>query len=249
MSDPLRAIIFGEHAVSYDRHRPAYPTVVIDRVLGLVPATRALEVGAGTGKATEAIAREGVELVCLEPSRGMAALLEQKRLPGVDVVVSTFEDWEGAPDGFDLIFAAQAWHWVDRATGYDKARTLLRSGGALALVWNIPTDRYGGYEDLYAEYAPHLLEEKDERIRRRDNHDWGADLRDAGFRDVQVFRHTWTDELTASELRALYSTYSDHIMLAETPRKALLDALEARVEGRGGVATVEYRTEVSSGLR
>jgi SAM-dependent methyltransferase len=247
MSDPRRAIIFGEYAVTYDRHRPTYPAETIDRILGLVPVTRALEIGAGTGKATEAIAREGIDLVCLEPSPGMAELLGEKDLPGVEVVVSTFEDWEGTSGEFDLIYAAQAWHWVDRATGYDKARSLLRPGGALALIWNIPTNRYGGYEDLYAAHAPDLLEENDERIRRRDTHDWGADLIAAGFRDVQVHSHIWSDELTAPQLRSLYSTYSDHMMLPETARDDLLSALESRVESRGG-AVVEYRTEVSSGL-
>jgi SAM-dependent methyltransferase len=248
MSDPRRAIIFGDYAATYDRHRPAYPAEAIDRVLGLVPVTRALEVGAGSGKATEAVAREGIELVCLEPSQGMAEVLEGKDLPGVEVVVSTFEDWADTSGEFDLIYAAQAWHWVDRATGYDRARSLLRPGGALALMWNIPTNRYDGYEDVYASHAPHLLEEKDERIKRRDTHDWGADLTEAGFRDVQVFRHTWSEELAASELRGLYSTYSDHMILPERSRNELLDALQARVESRGGIATVTYRTEVSSGL-
>lgn len=249
MSDPRRAVIFGDYAAVYDRYRPAYPAEAIDRVLGLTSVTRALEVGAGTGKATESVAREGISLVCLEPSRGMAELLGSKQLPGVDIVVSTFEDWEGAPGEFDLIYAAQAWHWVDRDTGYRKALSLLRSGGALALIWNIPTDRYGGYEDVYAAHAPHLLEEKDERIKRRDAHDWGTDLTEAGFRDVRTFRHTWSRELAASELRSLYSTYSDHMMLPESSRNDLLAALQAKVESRGGVASVEYRTEVFSGLR
>lgn len=248
MSDSRRAVIFGDYAATYDRHRPAYPVEAIDLIRRRVPVTLALEIGAGTGKATQDVAQEGIELICLEPSTGMADLLREKGLPGVDVVTSTFEDWEPPDRRFDLIYAAQAWHWVNRATGYGKARSLLRPGGALALMWNIPTNRYRGYEDVYAAHAPQLLAEQDERIKRRDTHDWGADMAEAGFRDVQVLRHSWSARLTAEEFRALYSTYSDHLMLTEPRRAELLAALEANVESLGGVATVEYRTEVTTGL-
>lgn len=248
MSDPRRAIIFGEYAASYDRHRPHYPPEAIARLLSLVDMTRAVEIGAGTGLATQAIARDDLELICLEPSPGMAAVLAGKRLPGVEVVISAFEDWEGAIAHFDLVYAAQAWHWVDRATGYGKARSILRPGGALALMWNIPVDRYAGYEEVYEAQAPQLLADQDERIERRDTHDWAADLAEAGFREVQVFGHTWAEDLSAAGLRALYSTYSDHMLLPEPTRTGLLAGLEAIVEGRGGVATVQYRTELTSGL-
>jgi len=242
-----RALVFGEDAVSYDRARPSYPQPAIDHMLGLVDANRVVEIGAGTGKATVDVARPGIGLTCLEPSPEMAAVLRGKRLPGVEVVVSSFENWEGPTGEADLIFAAQSWHWVDRARGYERARTLLRPGGAIALMWNIPANRYSEHEEVYLAHAPHLLEEGDDRIDRRDNHDWLADLRAAGFAATERFSHDWSAELGASSFRALYATYSDHLMLPEPDRTALLDALEGSVRAAGGVATISYRTDVFSG--
>lgn len=244
-----RAVIFGRDATTYDEARPEYPAIAIEHVRGLVEARVGVEVGAGTGKATAAIAREGLSLTCLEPSPQMAAILEARRLPGVEVVVATFEGWEAEPATIDLIYAAQAWHWVDPETGFPRALTLLRPGGAVALLWNIPVDRYGRHEDAYRAHAPHLLAERDERIQRRDDHDWCSDMAAAGFTDTERFTHRWSEELSADRYRALYSSYSDHMMLDEPVRTALLDRLAADVEGWGGTATVEYRTEVFSGRK
>jgi hypothetical protein len=119
----------------------------------------------------------------------------------------------------------------------------------LALLWNIPADRYGRHREIYARHAPHLLSERDERVKRRDDHDWCADMEEAGFVETQRFTHNWSEDLTADRYRALYSTYSDHMMLEEPARTRLLDGLATDVEKWGGVATVEYRTEVFSGLK
>lgn len=249
MPEETRAIIFGRDAGTYDEARPAYPPESVRHVAGLVSARDALEVGSGTGKATAAFARDDLDLTCLEPSPQMAAVLESRSLPGVVVVVRTFEEWEGRPDSMDLIYAAQAWHWVDREAGFAKALEVLRPGGALALMWNIPVDRYGRHRELYARHAPRLLAERDERIKRRDDHDWCADMEEAGFWATERSTHPWSEEMTADRYRALYSTYSDHMMLGEPARTAILDGLAADVEGRGGRVTVDYRTEVFSGRK
>lgn len=249
MTDPRRAVIFGRDASTYEAARPTYPAAAVAHIIGLVDASEALEVGAGTGKATGAMASPGLRLTCLEPSPQMAQLLRGKGLPGVDVVESTFEDWDGEPSSVDLIYAAQAWHWVDAETGLSKAISLIRPGGAIALMWNIPEDRYTRHEEAYRAYAPRLLDENDERIERRDGHDWSEDMARVGFVETNRFTHRWSAQLTSAEYRALYSTYSDHMLLDEPRRSELLDALAADVEGWGGVADVDYRTEVFSGER
>lgn len=247
--DEKRAVIFGRDAGTYDEARPSYPEEAIDHVTSLVDASHAVEIGAGTGIATADFARRDLGITCLEPSPEMAALLDARRLPGVRVVVSTFEDWETEPDSADLIYAAQAWHWVDEEIGLGKALSLLRPGGVLALMWNIPVDRYRSHLDTYNTHAPQLLAENDERVKRRDDHDWCADMDEAGFVATHRFTHGWSEDLTADRYRALYSTYSDHMMLEEPTRTMLLDELAEDVERGGGTATVEYRTEVFSGRK
>ena len=53
-----RALSFGAVASAYERYRPGYPDELVDEVLAYAgrPVRTALEVGAGTGKATRAFA-------------------------------------------------------------------------------------------------------------------------------------------------------------------------------------------------
>ncbi len=247
MSSSERGLIFGVDAVAYDAARPGYPTAAIDRILSLTDVASAVEVGAGTGKATIGFAQRGVALICLEPSPQMAAILRGKGLTGVEVVVSSFEDFLSPEPVVDLVFAAQAWHWVERDTGYRRARSILRPGGVLALMWNIPQDRYAQFRDVYERHAPEILAEQDERIRRRDSQGWLSEMAGAGFEDVELFSHRWSTALTAPELCELRATYSDHMMLPERRRRLLLDDLASRVEESGASVVVDYVTHVFTG--
>lgn len=247
MSVP-RPRIFGEEAGAYDRARPGYPQSLIEEVLSRTRVETALEIGAGTGKATLGFARPGIRIVCLEPSEAMAEVLASRGLPGVEVVPLTFEEYQGRGGGFDLVYAAQAWHWVDQDRGYVEARRLLRPGGLLALLWNVPRSRYLGFEEVYREHAPEILADEDERIRRRDSDVWEEELRRAGFAAVELMEQAWTQHLDAVGLRTLYASYSDHIMLPEPRRRALLDALERSARDQGGEVAIDYVTKLFLGI-
>lgn len=107
---------------AYDAHRPAYPAAAVQRLLEHMrlagrPHARVVEVAAGTGKLTEALAarREGFEVAAVEPHPGMRRVLEAKALRGVRVLDGTAEDMRtvaAVVDGWgDGCIAAQAFHW------------------------------------------------------------------------------------------------------------------------------------------
>ena len=86
------------------------------------------------------------------------------RNTGVPVVETTFEDWTVEHGAFDLVYAAQAWHWVDGTIGYPMVAAALRSGGTVALFWNQPEEWDGDLgRDIDAVYA-------DARARRSCGH-------------------------------------------------------------------------------
>ena len=68
-----RALSFGTVAESYERFRPDYPAELADLVLAYAgrPVRTALEIGAGTGKATRLFADRGVTLTATEPDPAM----------------------------------------------------------------------------------------------------------------------------------------------------------------------------------
>jgi SAM-dependent methyltransferase len=134
-------LVFGSAADDYERYRPEYPVDLINAVLAYAkrPVHTALEVGAGTGKATRLIAARGVNVTALEPDREMAGVLMRatRDLP-VEVVIATLEQFR-LERKVDLVFAAAAWHWTDPSTRWATAVQLLGPGGILAL-FGIPGD-------------------------------------------------------------------------------------------------------------
>lgn len=135
MPRPARALSFGSAAERYERYRPGYPDALVDTVLGYAgrPVLTAVEVGAGTGKATRAFASRGLEVTAVEPDDAMAAVLMRTTAGlAVQTVVSAFEDVT-TDRPVDLVYAAASWHWTDAATRWCRAADLLVPGGVLAL--------------------------------------------------------------------------------------------------------------------
>src|SRR5258708_34542599 len=64
-----RALSFGVMAEAYERFRPGYPVELLDMVMTYArqPVRTALEIGAGTGKATRLFAQRGVTVTATEP--------------------------------------------------------------------------------------------------------------------------------------------------------------------------------------
>ena len=130
---PGRALSFGVRAEAYERFRPGYPDELIDLVLSYAgrPVTTALEIGAGTGKATRLFARRGIAVTATEPDAAMLAELV-RHVPGsVRAVRAAFEDVQ--PDrAYGLVYAAAALHWTNPAGRWSRAAALLEPGGVFA---------------------------------------------------------------------------------------------------------------------
>ncbi len=136
-----RGLTFGQVAEDYERYRPGYPEQVVDEVLSYAagPVRTAVEVGAGTGKATRLFARRDITVTAVEPDAQMLGVLrrETARLP-VHAVPGTFESFATA-ERFDLLYSAAAWHWTDPETRWQRAAELVHPGGTLAFFGS-PTD-------------------------------------------------------------------------------------------------------------
>jgi len=130
----------------YEEIRPSYPEKLIQDVISKTDLKfndRLLEIGSGTGKATIQFADKGFRVHGIELGEDMAEILRDKcrDYPNVSVDVVSFEEWN-CPNNekYDMIFCAQAFHWLDKNIKYKKCHELLKENGYLVLFWYNPCD-------------------------------------------------------------------------------------------------------------
>ena len=252
-----RRLSFGSVAELYDRARPSYPDALVDDVLEFAAAGEgdlALEVGAGTGKATALFARRGLRIHALEPSAEMARVARAKLSgsPNVTIEEVEFERWEPERRS-KLLFSAQAWHWVDSEVGYARAREALEPGGVLAAFWNWPLwedcPLRAELDQAYRRVAPELegtLGWGPMHPQAQEREWWRNSvfgLRSAtGFEPSEPRLYRWSQDYSTEEYLTLLQTHSDHITLPHAERKALLEAVGEVVDRSGGKLTLGHVT-------
>jgi SAM-dependent methyltransferase len=132
---------FDADAEVYQRTRPVCPPALFDdliRLAGLSPGDRVLEIAPGTGQATVPLAERGLAVTSVELGPSLAAVARRRlaRFPAVEVVTSSFEDWQPRDDDapYDAVVVCNALHWIDPEVRYAKPAALLRPGSAFAIV-------------------------------------------------------------------------------------------------------------------
>ncbi|MBH1939742.1 class I SAM-dependent methyltransferase [Mobilitalea sibirica] len=132
---------YKDIALIYEQVRPSYPAQLIQDIIAATNIglnSRLLEIGAGTGKATVQLAEKGFKIHAIEVGKDMGEILVDKCViyPNVSVEISSFEEWTPKHnDKYDMIFCAQAFHWLDATIKYKKCHDLLKENGYLILFW------------------------------------------------------------------------------------------------------------------
>ena len=123
---------FGAIAGDYDRLRPDPPPDAVD---WLLPARRdvVVDLAAGTGKLTRALAGKVSHIVAVEPDERMRSVL-QSRSAGVEVLPGRGESIPLPDASVDGVFVSSAWHWMDPELAVPEIARVLRGGGRLGIL-------------------------------------------------------------------------------------------------------------------
>ncbi len=234
--------LFDSSAAAYERFRPAYPQRVIDAMIGLsnlTPASRLLEIGCGTGKATFLLASRGYAIDCLDPGKRLIALAEMKcaKWPRVSFTTGRFEEIGFQPLSYDLVFSAQAFHWVDPAVRLRKVARLLRGGGSLALLYNYPGQPTG--DEVLERLSKLIQRESGGQLSAWRYEDevkgWLGEIRESGlFKDLTIARHQWQERYSAAEYVGLFSTFSDFLSLPKPLQGHVAKCIQQVITRCGG---------------
>jgi SAM-dependent methyltransferase len=248
---------FGGDPERYDRTRPAYPDVLIQRIVDDSPGREVLDVGCGTGIAARQLQAAGCAVLGVEPDTRMA---EFARRSGIEVEVTTFEAWDPAGREFDAVTAATVWHWLDPVASAVKAAQVLRPRGLLAVfghVFALPAEVQDAFSAAYREVAPDspfasnagpAREALDayERLYAA-----AADaIRQTGeFAEPRRQRFDWERSYSREEWLDQLLTHGTLTRLAPDKLAPVLDAVGAAVDALGGNVSVSYATVAVTAAR
>ena len=235
------AFSFGRIAVEYDDVRPEYAPEALARAaeaLGLGAGSKVVDLAAGSGKLTRALARRFDEVVAVEPNDEMRGVLAS-RSAGIKVLAGTAERMPLPDATADAVFVGDAFHWFDGTAAVDELARVLRLRGGVALLWNHwwsdGDDRTSNSLDppLPAE-AQELFDEVYVRSGRAAAHATMADpllaFSDERFEPLAEETFPRSEQLSRREVVDLFTTVSSVASLPPVERdglkRTLLELLE-----------------------
>jgi SAM-dependent methyltransferase len=249
---------FDRSAPIYQSARPACPAELFDDVIAATKITNRselLEIGPGPGTATVELARRGFRITALELGEELA---EQARLnlasaPAVSVITSAFEPWQ-PPAGrtYDLVYAANSWHWLDPELRWTKAADLLAPDGHLVIFGA----RHGfpeGFDPFFTEMQE-VYVELGEALG-----DWppppprptiGALIDEAAasgrFREVMRRMYVWPVRYDADSYLDLLDTFANHIVMEPAkPQRLQAEVRRLLADRSDGLVTRHWISELA----
>ena len=242
-----RRTTFDGVAQLYDSARPPYPEALFDDIVSyarLHENARILEVGCGTGQATLPMARRGYAIDGVELGAKMATIARDKlsAFPKANIICANFETVSLPRETYNLLLSATAFHWINPAIRFQKARDLLVPGGALALFWHRPTltnlsrAYLEALQRAYERHAPDLAQDFSPPPHPEDiRTEYEQFIPDSGlFGDMEIQKHYVATEYSAAAYIDLLATFSDNRSLEARQRKQLLAGFETLINSKFG---------------
>jgi ubiquinone/menaquinone biosynthesis C-methylase UbiE len=256
MEDTGRA--FDKIAEDYDLYRTAYPMDFIRAVLGVLPDHEpglVCEIGPGSGQATIRLAELGYSVTGVEPGAELLAIAKRRlaKYSGVNFIHNTFQHASIAESSFDIVFAANALHWVPESDRFVKPFNLLKPGGHLVAVWRwdhpLSGALGGDLNKIVSEYVPKwkvdTLLDYEEHVLSF----FRGLISTRMFTQSQLRRIPYSFEITSDSYSAWLGTMGMVAELTEEARAGLCKRVKNRIDQAGGKIIESGETVILVGRR
>lgn len=247
---------FNSVAAEYHAVRPSYPDELFQDLASVVGGAgeRVLEVGCGSGQATQGLLDRHWDVVAVDPGAELVALARARVSGTVAFHVARFEVFDPEPASFQLVASAQAWHWIDPAVSFPKAAAALRPGGWLAVFGHVPlppsADVLERLKPVYREIAPDLWRPPPQVGYLPTGPVRGLFDASGLFGPVTHRNYTWSERVSPQGYVRQLRTRSDYNMIDADRRDRLLTEVEKALGTFGELSLTNethlYRAAVRS---
>jgi trans-aconitate methyltransferase len=231
--------VFDTIPEQFDKFRPRYSADLFEYFIkeaGIGPETKVLEIGPGTGQATDPILDTGCDYNAIELGEHLYAKMKEKygSRPNFHIVNDDFITHDFGEQKFDVIYSAATIQWIPERVAFPKTLELLKPGGTLAMMFLIgdyktPNEElFNNIQKVYNEYYKPVTEYKN----MKEPFDY-LHATDYGY--VDLTRHDFYGKrtFTADEYVQYCGTHSDHILIPEPYRTPFFEGLRSTVLAAG----------------
>ena len=233
MTENELKLIFDTIPEAFDRHRTRYCPELFASLLEqsrITEKSSVLELGPGTGQATEPVLDTGCDYSCIELGSNFSRFLKKKygARPNFHLIHDDFITCDFGSRRYDLIYSAATIQWIPEEIAFSKTFSLLKPGGMLAMFLtkrDYRTHDPSLYERIQQAYSRFF---KPEIPYTHGSFRYESAL-DHGFADWRKNVFHTTQTYTADEYVAFCGTHSDHLATPEPFRSRLYDGLRQAV--------------------
>ena len=243
---------FTSRVADYVKYRPTYPREVATFVhveCGITPGATVADIGAGTGISAKLFLDAGHPVVAVEPNAAMREAADRylADYAGYRSVAGTAEDTTLETASVDLVIAAQAFHWFEKAGARREFARILKPRGKVVLFWNSRLVKGSafleGYEALLREFSPDYANVAETYPDDDAMADWFGD----GFEQKTVFPNAQLLDYDGLRGRLASSSYAPKP--GDARHEPMLAALRQLFDAtqRDGHVNFAYETRVYAG--
>lgn len=225
--------VFDTIPEQFDKYRPRYSAELFADLIEYAeigPGKSVLELGPGTGQATDPILNTGCDYNAIELGENLFEMMKRKygQCPNFSIVNDDFITHDFGNQKFDMIYSAATIQWIPEEIAFPKTFDLLKPGGTLAMMltkgdYKTPNEElFNKIQKVYSEYFKPDTEYKHGSFKYTNAPNYG-------YVDFEKREFYGKREFTADEYVAFCGTHCDHIVIPEPYRSKYFDGLRKTV--------------------
>ncbi len=225
--------VFDTIPEQFDKYRPHYSDELFADLIeyaGIGIDKTVLEIGPGTGQATDPILNTGCNYCAIELGEHLSEMMKRKygKFPNFNIVNDDFITHNFGEQKFDMIYSAATIQWIPEEIAFSKTFELLNPGGILAMMLirgdfkTSNEDLFNKIQQVYSQYFKPETEYKQGGFKYTNAPNYG-------YIDFEKREYYGKRELTADEYVALSGTHCDHIVIPDDYKTKLFNGLREAV--------------------
>lgn len=225
--------VFDTIPEQFDKYRPRYSAELFSSIIeyaDIGPGRSVLEIGPGTGQATDPILKTGCDYHAIELGEHLYDVMKRKygQLPNFHIVNGDFITYDFGGQSFDMIYSAATIQWIPEDVAFPKTYSLLRPGGTLAMFLTV-----GDHRTPNPELYDRIQRVYDEYFKPETKYTHGSFRYDSapeyGYKDFEKREFYGKRVMTADEYVAYCGTHCDHIVIPEPYKSRFFEGLRNAV--------------------